>query len=184
MNLLKKKNSVTVTVRHIAREITGENKVGFSSLSDKSLSYNEIQSGAMAELKKIMSPELLNRIDDVVVFNTLSRQEVSAILDIQMSELQERLASKGFSVKLNEKAREYMIDNGYDPAMGARPMRRLIQKELEDKLSVLILEGTGKKGSSIIVGRGTQGLSLRFQQPRKKVEVMDSGLIGNSENAN
>ena len=167
-----------------AREITGENKVGFSSLSDKSLSYNEIQSGAMAELKKIMSPELLNRIDDVVVFNTLSRQEVSAILDIQMSELQERLASKGFSVKLNEKAREYMIDNGYDPAMGARPMRRLIQKELEDKLSVLILEGTGKKGSSIIVGRGTQGLSLRFQQTRKKVEVMDSGLIGNSENAN
>ena len=167
-----------------AREITGENKVGFSSLSDKSLSYNEIESGAMAELKKIMSPELLNRIDDVVVFNTLRRQEVSAILDIQMSELQERLASKGFSVKLNEKAREYMIDNGYDPAMGARPMRRLIQKELEDKLSVLILEGTGKKGSSIIVGRGTQGLSLRFQQPRKKVEVMDSGLIGNSENAN
>ena len=77
-----------------------------------------------------------------------------------------------------------MIDNGYDPAMGARPMRRLIQKELEDKLSVLILEGTGKKGSSIIVGRGTQGLSLRFQQTRKKVEVMDSGLIGNSENAN
>lgn len=167
-----------------AREITGENKVGFSSLSDKSLSYNEIQSGAMAELKKIMSPELLNRIDDVVVFNTLSRQEVSAILDIQMSELQERLASKGFSVKLNEKAREYMIDNGYDPAMGARPMRRLIQKELEDKLSVLILEGTGKKGSSIIVSRGTQGLSLRFQQTRKKVEVMDAGLIGNSENAN
>jgi len=157
-----------------AREITGESKVGFSTTKDKSLSYNEIRSGAMAELKKIMSPEFLNRIDDVVVFNSLSRKEVSKILSIQLSELEDRLCEKGFSLSLKPKARNYLVDNGYDPAMGARPMRRLIQSEIEDKLSVLILSECKEKGGTFVVDCNKNGLTVHFKKPEDAKKISGS----------
>ncbi|MCR4626601.1 MAG: ATP-dependent Clp protease ATP-binding subunit [Treponema sp.] len=165
-----------------AREITGESKVGFSTNEDRSLSYNEIRSGAMAELKKIMSPELLNRIDDVVVFNALSHEEVSKILTIQLAELESRLAEKGFSMEVRPKARKYLVENGYDPAMGARPMRRLIQNEIEDKLSLIILSGEGQKGDTVVIDRTKSAISVRFKKATEKAKssgtVKSSGKTG------
>ena len=94
----------------------------------------------MEELKKIMRPELLNRIDDIVVFDPLTRDEVSKILDIQLKELEDRISEKSIKLNVTDGAREYLLDNGYDPEMGARPMRRLIQNEIEDQLATLILK--------------------------------------------
>lgn len=122
------------------REITSGNRLGFSPEGNSSPSYEKIKSAALTELKKIMSPELLNRIDDTVVFKTLSKEQVSDILDIQLAELSERLADKNITLSVKKNAREYLIDHGYDPAFGARPMRRLIQKEIEDELSIKLIE--------------------------------------------
>ncbi|MCQ2592214.1 MAG: ATP-dependent Clp protease ATP-binding subunit [Treponema sp.] len=126
-----------------ARQITNEGKVGFGSV-DGVLSHNEIKAGALKELKRLMNPEFLNRIDDVIVFNALSKAEVEKILDIQLNILQERLREKNIEIKLKPKAREYLIENGYNPSMGARPMKRLIRKEIEDPLAMEMLVNQGK----------------------------------------
>lgn len=125
-----------------ARQITSEGRVGFSSSGDGVLPYDEIKSNAMNELKKLLSPELMNRIDDVIVFEPLNKKEISQILDIQVGELASRLAEKNLTIDIKPKARAYLVDNGYDPAMGARPMRRLIQREIEDPLSMELLNRT------------------------------------------
>jgi len=129
------------------RRISNENSLGFSAMGNGVMSYESIKADAMNELKRILNPELLNRIDDVVVFNALSEKEVSAILDLQIEEFRKRIAEKGLEIELKPSARRYFVENGYDPAFGARPMRRLIQRELEDATATLILQGKCKKGS-------------------------------------
>ena len=121
-------------------QVLSEKKLGFSSSSDGFISHEELKSNVMEELKKIMRPELLNRIDDIVVFDPLTRAQVSQILNIQLKELEDRLSDKNISLDVSEKARDYLLDHGYDPEMGARPMRRLIQNEIEDQLATLILQ--------------------------------------------
>jgi ATP-dependent Clp protease ATP-binding subunit ClpC len=154
-----------------AREITADNRLGFSAQKNGVLPYEEIRTSAMEELKRIMSPELLNRIDDVVVFNALSREQVNAILNIQIHELEDRLGEKHITLQLKESAREYLLDHGYDPSMGARPMRRVIQREIEDPLSILILSGENAKSSRVVVERNGAELSVRFIRPRRTAVV-------------
>ena len=130
-----------------ARSITADKKLGFAQLDDGFLPPAEIKANAMEELKRIMAPELINRIDDIVVFNPLKRDEISKILDIQIAELENRLSEKNIHLSIKPKARDYLLDHGYEPSMGARPMRRLIQNEIEDQLANLILGGkVGENG--------------------------------------
>lgn len=155
-----------------AREITQEGKVGFSSAAGGVIPYEEIKSNAMQSIKEFMRPELLNRIDDILVFDALNRDEVSRILDLQISELNGRLAENGASLKLKEAARDYLIDKGFDPSMGARPMRRLIQKEIEDPLSTLMLEG--KVSDSALVDCVDGSLVVHAKKSRsKKQEALE-----------
>lgn len=144
-----------------ARHITTEGRVGFSSSASDILPYDEIRSNAMNELKKLLSPELINRIDDIIVFEALNREQISSILDIQINDLSERLAERGLKIRLKDAAREYLVEHGYDPSMGARPMRRLIQREIEDPLSILILERTDNSLSDIVVDYDSQ-LKVQF----------------------
>ncbi len=123
-----------------ARQITNEGRVGFGlTTTEGVIPYEEIKAGAMNELKRLLSPELINRIDDVIVFDALSKKQVSQILEIQIGELAQRLAEKNLTIQIKPKARDYLIEHGYNPAMGARPMKRLIRKEIEDPLSMAIL---------------------------------------------
>ena len=136
-----------------ARQITNEGRVGFGTIAnaDGVMPYEEIKAGAMNELKKLLSPELINRIDDVIVFDALSKKEVAKILDIQLAELEERLKEKGLTISLKQKAKEYLIENGYNPAMGARPMKRLLRKEIEDPLSMELLSNAGKDYNTVAI---------------------------------
>jgi len=149
-----------------ARQITSEGRVGFSSSGSGVLPYSEIRSSALAELKKLLSPELLNRIDDVVVFSALTKEQVGQILDIQIRELADRLREKHLTISVKPKARAYLIEHGYDPEMGARPMRRLIQREVEDPLSVEILSGAGGEGSTVAVECTGDRLHVHFIKPK------------------
>lgn len=154
-----------------ARSITADKKLGFANLPDGFLPPEEIKANAMEELKRIMAPELLNRIDDIIVFNPLTRAEISKILDKQISELEERIADKNIHLSIKPKAREYLLDHGYEPSMGARPMRRLIQNEIEDRLANLILAGKIDESGEVEVGFYDGGLSVKPARAKKAVAV-------------
>lgn len=152
-----------------AREISSDHRLGFSSEEGGLLPYSEIKTNALAELKRIMRPELLNRVDDIVVFDALSRKEISAILDIQIEELEKRLSGKQITLMLKPKARDYLLDHGYDPNMGARPMRRLIQSEIEEQLSVLILQdGQSLSPRTAVVDLANDRIVVKFRSSVSK----------------
>jgi ATP-dependent Clp protease ATP-binding subunit ClpC len=117
----------------------------------------------MSELRGIQ-PEFINRVDDIVVFDTLSREEVAAILSIQVAELSSRLEEQNLDIVIKPAARKYLVDNGYEPAFGARPMRRLIQREIEDPLSLMIIAGKLASGDTVRVDARDGKLSLSVKK--------------------
>ena len=150
-----------------AREITMEGRAGFATQQDGVLSHEEIKSNSTQALKEFMRPELLNRIDDIIVFDTLNKKQVSAILDLQIADLNSRLSENGITLQLKPSARSYLVEHGYDPAMGARPMRRLLQNEIEDPLSTMILEGKAEF-SSVVAAECVDGkISIKFKKAKK-----------------
>ncbi|MCQ2575336.1 MAG: ATP-dependent Clp protease ATP-binding subunit [Treponema sp.] len=159
---------VIMTSNAGARQITSESRIGFGSASGV-MPYSEIKAGAMNELKKLLSPELLNRIDDVLVFNALSKEEVAQILEIQLKELSDRVAEKKLSIVLEPAAKDYLIENGYNPAMGARPMKRLIRKEIEDPLSMEILSNHDKELNLVQISlkENEKGLTVKLVKEEK-----------------
>ena len=172
---------VIMTSNAGAREITADSRMGFSTVKEGVLPYEDIKASAMEELKRIMSPELLNRVDDVVVFNALSKEEVDNILDIQLADLQKRLDEKSICLEVKSKARDYLVENGYDPAMGARPMRRLIQREIEDPLSILLLENSEfadeKKSRTVVLDHTGDKLSLKIKKSKSKIVKQQEELL-------
>lgn len=150
-----------------ARSITADKKLGFAQLDDGFLPPAEIKANAMEELKRIMAPELINRIDDIVVFNPLKRDEISKILDIQIAELEKRLSEKNIHLSIKPKARDYLLDHGYEPSMGARPMRRLIQNEIEDQLANLILGGKVPESGDVEVTFEKEKLMVKAAKEKR-----------------
>ena len=102
-------------------------------------------------LHRQFRPEFLNRIDETIIFHGLSRDDLSKIVDIQVELLVKRLAERKFSIRLTDKAKEFLIQTGYDPAFGARPLKRAIQRHVQDKLAMRILEGSFSEGDNILV---------------------------------
>ena len=153
------------------REITNDTRLGFSSGS-KRMSASEIESSAMSELRRIFNPEFINRVDEIVVFNPLSLKEIDAIFDIELSELSRRLQEQNYSLKITASARRILVEKGWDPKYGGRPLRRTIQKELECPLSQLILEGCWKEGA-IFTADGRNGtIKLRVKNPTVEQDLI------------
>lgn len=130
---------VIMTSNAGSRAITNDGRVGFGTGSGL-MSTKEIKANALNELKKLMNPEIVNRIDEIVVFNPLTKDDIVKILDLQLDDLKIRLEKRGYTLEVTQEAKAYLEEKGYDPSLGARPMRRLIQKELEDPLSLMILD--------------------------------------------
>ena len=148
-----------------ARKITNEGRAGFGiGVREELLSYSEIKSNAMEELKKLMAPELLNRIDDIVVFRALNREQIRKILDMQLEELSERLSEKSLELFVTDKAKTYIVENGFDPTMGARPLRRIIEHDIEDELSMLLLENLEVKNETVEVDFNDEKLCVRWHE--------------------
>ena len=165
---------VIMTSNAGARQITNEGTIGFSSAEKGILPYDQIKTNALGELKKLLSPELLNRIDDVVVFRTLEKTEISKILELKIQELAERLSEKSLSINLSQEAKDYLVENGYEPSMGARPMRRLIQKEIEEPLSLELLAQKDSRFSKVSVELQENRIFVHLE----KVETEHEGEIG------
>jgi ATP-dependent Clp protease ATP-binding subunit ClpC len=146
-----------------AREISRDAQLGFG-VGRGIMGIEEIRAAALSELRRIFNPEFINRVDDVVVFHALSEKQVAAILDIQVGELAQRLAEQGYILRVSAAARRLLIKKGWDPKYGGRPMRRAIQKELEDPLATLILEGDYPPGTIFAAGGKDDALTLRVRR--------------------
>jgi ATP-dependent Clp protease ATP-binding subunit ClpC len=115
-------------------------------------------------LKSTFRPEFLNRIDEIITFSPLSQEQMSQIVDLQMREVQERLKERGLFVELTAAARDWLAHVGYDPAFGARPLRRALQKYVESPLSVSLLDGQFAEGDTIAVDVNEKEDNLTFRQ--------------------
>jgi ATP-dependent Clp protease ATP-binding subunit ClpC len=120
-----------------------------------------MKSKVIEELKKVMNPEFLNRIDEIIVFHPLTKDDLRKIVDIMLEDLIKRLNEKKITIELTDNAKDLLIEKGYDPVYGARPLRRAIQKMLEDPLAEKILSGAILAGQKIITDRDSNELIFK-----------------------
>jgi ATP-dependent Clp protease ATP-binding subunit ClpB len=119
-----------------------------------------VRDQVMAEVRSRFRPEFLNRVDEIILFHRLKREHMGRIVDIQMQRIAKLLEDRKITLVLEPKAREWLAEKGYDPAYGARPLKRVIQKELQDPLAELILSGEIKDGEQVTISAGKQGLTF------------------------
>lgn len=117
-------------------------------------------SRVMEALKNAFRPEFLNRVDETIIFHRLSEKEISRIVDIQLQSLRKRLARNGMQLELTETAKQLLAEKGFDPAYGARPLKRTLQQYIENPLSMAILEGKVKDGDTVVAD--LDGEQLKF----------------------
>ena len=144
------------------RDIAKGVSLGFADSGDSQSSYEKMKGKVHDELKNHFRPEFLNRIDDIVVFHQLSRDEIIEIVDLMIEKVDVRLRDKDMAIELNPAAKQLLARKGYDPLLGARPLRRTIQREIEDPLSEKMLFGDLKPGEIVIVDAVGEGDDEEF----------------------
>jgi ATP-dependent Clp protease ATP-binding subunit ClpB len=125
-------------------------------LGNQKVSREEIMRNLQANFK----PEFLNRVDEIIVFHSLQKEQLSGIVSIQLKRVEKLLTDRGFTLEITPAAREYLAEVGYDPDFGARPLKRAIQRELQDPLALKLLNGEFHPGETILVDRGSEGLTF------------------------
>jgi len=135
--------------------------LGRTLFTGGSLTGETRKEAILAQVRAAFRPEFVNRIDEIVVFEPLGRDQIQQIVDIQVRTLQARLAERKLSLRLTDEARAYLVDKGYDPAFGARPLKRLIQREIQDALAMKLLAGELGEGDEVVVDHGKDGLIFR-----------------------
>ena len=157
------RNTVIIMTSNVgAREISAPTTLGFSPEGKAGLSDKEIKSRVMGEVKKLFRPEFLNRIDEIIVFKSLTQEQIVEIAKLMVADLRERLIAQNMTINLTDDAYKLIAKEGTDAAYGARPLRRAIQRLLEDPLSEELLEGKWTSGSVIQANVSEDGESLAF----------------------
>ncbi|HAW60558.1 MAG TPA: NDP-hexose 4-ketoreductase [Actinobacteria bacterium] len=146
------KNTIVIMTSNIgAQYIRKAAPLGFTKETGETLSYNDMKEKVIGELKRTFRPEFLNRVDEVIVFRELTREEIKTIVDLMFQRLRTRLEEQGMEIELSDAAREFLVEEGYDPTLGARPLRRAIQRLVEDPLSEALLARRFTPGQKIMV---------------------------------
>jgi ATP-dependent Clp protease ATP-binding subunit ClpC len=167
------KNTVIIMTSNLgARQITGSKQLGFTRADESNQLFAQIKTTVTDELKRAFNPEFLNRVDDVIVFHPLTRGHMDQIVSILLSQLQARLKAQDLTLDASAEAVEFLVEKGFDPALGARPLKRALQRYLEDPLSEAILRGTLKGSPVIRVVRSGDELVFR---PADAVEPVAAG---------
>ena len=142
-----------------ASEIAREFNIGFStSEGETGISYDDMKNRIMGELKRVFRPEFMNRIDEVIVFHKLSKEEIKEIVELLLTRIRQSMAERELQLELTEEAKDLLVEKGWDPTMGARPLRRAIQRYIEDPLADFVLRAQVPSGSTVMVDTtGTDG---------------------------
>jgi ATP-dependent Clp protease ATP-binding subunit ClpC len=164
------KNTILIMTSNIgAREIRKSGGYGFSAVPDN-IDYNTMRDKIMDEVKRLFNPEFINRVDEIVVFRSLAKEHMIEIVDIVLDEMLDKVQDREIEIELTKGAKEYIAEHGFDPVFGARPLRRTIQKFIEDPIAEEILKGKFTDGSHIMVKK--KGDKLEFSEVmRKKIRI-------------
>jgi ATP-dependent Clp protease ATP-binding subunit ClpC len=166
------RNTIIILTSNIgARDIRNLGKgIGFAGPEDGSFDYAKMKSTIQDALKKVFNPEFLNRIDDVITFKPLDKKDIYQIIDIICDELFTRIKNIGFNIEITKGAKEFITDKGYDPKYGARPLKRAIQKYVEDPLAEELLESKKEEGSTVKIkmNKSRDGLKFDWTKPDPK----------------
>jgi len=165
------KNTVVIMTSNAGVElIKREGQIGFTSSTARTKvekSYEDMKEKVMTEVKKLFRPEFLNRLDEIIVFHELTEEQLRNIVDLMIKDLQIRLAERKLDIELTEKAKSWLSKEGYDPVFGARPLRRVIERYVENPLSSQVLRGELKEGDTVRVDLGKDGLTFKKKVPAK-----------------
>jgi ATP-dependent Clp protease ATP-binding subunit ClpC len=165
------RNTVLIMTSNLGTEfVTRAGTLGFRRQGEEGQEEAAAEEKIEKELKDTFRPEFLNRIDEIIIFSPLSPEQMVRIVDLQMMQIRERLAEHGLTVELTDVAREWLAREGYDPAFGARPLRRALQRHVESALSVKILQGEFEEGDTVIVDFD-EGEGVIFRRPDEGAEV-------------
>jgi len=157
------KNTILIMTSNIgARQIGLHIPLGFSKSGDEAVSYDKMKETVLGELKRVFNPELLNRLDEVIVFHQLSKDDLRKIVDLMLDRLQQQLSERKISLAVDQDAKDFLIDRGYDPTFGARPLRRAIQRYVEDPLAEEVLKGRFPEGGTLRIK--LEGDALTFEE--------------------
>ena len=172
-----------------ASEIARNTPLGFAVSDDETgITYDDMKNRIMGELKKVFRPEFLNRIDEVIVFHKLSKEQIKEIVELLLRRIRESMAERELQLELSEEAKDLLVDKGWDPAMGARPLRRAIQRYIEDPLADFVLRAQVPPGSTVLVEPNTaddpgsmEDVKLSVIQPVPKPTPVGVGAEGGDE---
>ena len=167
------KNTIVILTSNIGTRQISEfgHGVGFDTSTRKATRDEQTKSILQKALQKTFAPEFLNRIDDVVMFNSLTKENINKIIDIELKGLYERVKSLGYQLKISNPARDFIAERGFDANFGARPLKRAIQKYLEDPMAEVMIKASLKEGDHVIVGLNTAKTEIKIKITKKKLEL-------------
>jgi len=165
------KNTVVIMTSNVGAElIKRQMSIGFAPKKEtkaQKLDYDTMKERVLAEMKKTFRPEFINRIDEIIVFHQLTEEQLGSIVDLLVKDLQERLSDRKLLVELSDKAKSWLVKEGYDPIYGARPLRRAIERYVENPLSAKLLQGEFNEGDTVKVDLGDEGLTFTVKKGAK-----------------
>jgi ATP-dependent Clp protease ATP-binding subunit ClpC len=162
------RNTIIIMTSNIGAElIRKSNVMGFGTSTKDEQAYDVMKDKILEEAKRVLKPEFVNRLDDLIVFHTLGKPELLTIVDLEVKKVTARIQAKDITIVLDEKAKELLIEKGYDPQYGARPMRRAVERYLEDPMAEEILRGNLKAGDTATVSAEKGKLTFTNVAPAK-----------------
>jgi ATP-dependent Clp protease ATP-binding subunit ClpC len=166
-----------------AAEIARNTPLGFAVSDDETgITYDDMKNRIMGELKKVFRPEFLNRIDDVIVFHKLQKEEIKQIVELLLLRIRESMAERELQLELTDPAKDLLVEKGWDPSMGARPLRRAIQRYIEDPLADFVLREQLTPGATVVVNPAPEGeegeVRLTIVKPKKQKTPVGVGAEG------
>jgi ATP-dependent Clp protease ATP-binding subunit ClpC len=179
-------NTIILMTSNVGADVIGRSTtLGFARSHDKAQgereAYDDMKDKVLTELKRIFRPEFLNRLDGTIVFHALTRDQIEQIVDLEIDKVCTRLDEHALHLSLTDAAREYLAEKGYDSNLGARPLRRLIQTEVEDTLSEGVLAGRFAEGDTIIVDVQDDELSFHAQPAEAELPATEAEEFENGE---
>jgi ATP-dependent Clp protease ATP-binding subunit ClpC len=158
------RNCIIIMTSNVGAELLRkQGALGFKAQSGD-MSYQQMKERLLEEVKRTFKPEFLNRIDDVIVFRPLEKDDLYKIIEIEIGEVQGRLSEQHVTLALDQEAKDFLIEKGFDPVFGARPLKRTIQRYIEDPLAEEIIGGRIKEGSIVQIGKKKDREELSFEQ--------------------
>jgi ATP-dependent Clp protease ATP-binding subunit ClpC len=163
------RNTIIIMTSNVGAElIKKQTSLGFGAMENESADYDGMKVKILDQSKKVFKPEFLNRLDDQIVFHMLEKKDLVQIVDLEITKVLDRLKNRQISVKMQDKAKDFLIEDGYDPEYGARPMRRSVEKHLEDPLAEHLLRGDVKEGDLVVVSVDKKQKKLKFKVQKRE----------------